>query len=203
MDEQASEPTPEAPAKGKNIYQRLTAARLDFHKTEIKKSGWNSFSNYAYFELGDFVLPILTIFKKHGLFSHVTFSKDVATLTIVNMENPAEMLVFESPMGGAALKGTHEIQQIGAVETYQRRYLYVMAMDIVEHDAFDSGEMSDKEKKAEAARDPMKELRACTDLDSLMTTFGHWYRSTKGDKQKEVRAEYDKLKLNFDQPAGA
>lgn len=40
-------------------------------------------------------------------------------------------------MGSAALKGVHEVQNIGAVETYQRRYLWVAALEIVEHDALD------------------------------------------------------------------
>jgi hypothetical protein len=41
-------------------------------------------------------------------------------------------------MGSAALKGCHEVQNIGAVETYQRRYLWVTAMEIVEHDVLDA-----------------------------------------------------------------
>jgi hypothetical protein len=41
-------------------------------------------------------------------------------------------------MGSAALKGCHEVQNIGAVETYQRRYLWVAALEIVEHDALDA-----------------------------------------------------------------
>jgi hypothetical protein len=41
-------------------------------------------------------------------------------------------------MGSASLKGCHEVQNIGAVETYQRRYLYTTAMAIVESDALDA-----------------------------------------------------------------
>jgi hypothetical protein len=41
-------------------------------------------------------------------------------------------------MGSAALKGCHEVQNVGAVETYQRRYLWVTAMEIVEHDVLDA-----------------------------------------------------------------
>jgi hypothetical protein len=41
-------------------------------------------------------------------------------------------------MGSAQLKGCHEVQNIGAVETYQRRYLWVAALEIVEHDALDA-----------------------------------------------------------------
>jgi hypothetical protein len=41
-------------------------------------------------------------------------------------------------MADANLKGCHPIQNLGAVETYTRRYLWVTAMEIVEHDALDS-----------------------------------------------------------------
>jgi hypothetical protein len=48
------------------------------------------------------------------------------------------VIVIASPMAGAELKGAHPIQNLGAVETYQRRYLWMTAMEIVEHDAIDS-----------------------------------------------------------------
>jgi len=47
-------------------------------------------------------------------------------------------LQITSPMAEANLKGAHPIQNLGAVETYTRRYLWVTAMEIVEHDALDS-----------------------------------------------------------------
>jgi hypothetical protein len=43
-------------------------------------------------------------------------------------------------MAEANLKGTHPIQNLGAVETYQRRYLWMTAMEIVEHDILDASE---------------------------------------------------------------
>jgi hypothetical protein len=45
---------------------------------------------------------------------------------------------INSPMSSAALKGCHEVQNLGAVQTYLRRYLWVTAMEIVEHDALDA-----------------------------------------------------------------
>ena len=98
----------------------------------------NKFAGYSYYELSDFLPVINTIFEKLKLCSIVSFSAEYATLTLVNMENPDETIVFTSPMASAALKGCHEIQNMGAVETYSRRYLYVTALEIVEHDALDS-----------------------------------------------------------------
>ena len=105
---------------------------------EIKKSGWNDYSKYAYFELGDFLLPSQQIFNELGLCGLISFSAETATLKIVDVDQPEQCIEFTSPMGSAALKGCHEVQNIGAVETYQRRYLYVTALEIVEHDALEA-----------------------------------------------------------------
>lgn len=104
----------------------------------MKKSGHNKFAGYQYFELGDFLTPIQQIFNEVGLCGVVSFSAETATLRIVDVDAPNEVIEFTSPMGSAALKGCHEVQNIGAVETYQRRYLYVTALEIVEHDALEA-----------------------------------------------------------------
>jgi hypothetical protein len=48
-------------------------------------------------------------------------------------------------MSEAALKGCHPVQNLGAVQTYIRRYLWVAALEIVEHDAVDSSPGKEKE----------------------------------------------------------
>ena len=103
----------------------------------LKKSGHNKFAGYSYFELGDFLPTINSIFYKVGLCGVVSFGKELASLTITDTEDGSE-IVLTSPMAEANLKGCHPIQNLGAVETYTRRYLWVSAMEIVEHDALDS-----------------------------------------------------------------
>jgi hypothetical protein len=127
-----------------NVYQKLNAARAKFHSIELKKSGHNKFAGYKYFEIGDFIIPALEIFKEHGLTGIISFGKETADLRIVNNEKPEEVIVIESPMSSAALKGAHEIQNLGAVQTYLRRYLWVAALEIVEHDAIDSAPAKEK-----------------------------------------------------------
>jgi hypothetical protein len=120
-----------------SVYSKLNQAREKFHSLELKKTGHNKFAGYNYFELGDFLIPALKVFREVGLCAYVSFDKEIATMTIVDMESNEKMEIT-SPMGSAALKGCHEVQNIGAVETYQRRYLWVAALEIVEHDALDA-----------------------------------------------------------------
>lgn len=120
-----------------SVFQKLNQAREKFHSLQLKKTGENKFAGYKYFELGDFLIPALQVFREAGLCAYVSFDKEIATMTIVDLES-AERMEIKSPMGSAALKGCHEVQNIGAVETYQRRYLWVAALEIVEHDALDA-----------------------------------------------------------------
>lgn len=127
-----------------NVYQKLNEARDIFHQAKLKKSGHNKFANYYYFELGDFVIPALEIFRSVGLTSVIRFGIDQAVMEIVNTDKPEEKIIITSPMSSAALKGCHEVQNLGAVQTYIRRYLWVAALEIVEHDALDGTVGSDK-----------------------------------------------------------
>jgi hypothetical protein len=129
-----------------NVYQKLNSARNQFHNTEIKKSGHNKFAGYKYFELGDFIEPALRIFDEVGLTSIISFGKESADMRIINNSKPEEMIVIESPMSEANLKGCHPVQNLGAVQTYIRRYLWVAALEIVEHDALDSSKPIENKK---------------------------------------------------------
>jgi hypothetical protein len=120
-----------------SVHKKLMAARISLQEAPLKKSGHNKFAGYSYFELGDFIPTITEIFYNIGLCGVVSFGKELASLTITDTEDGSE-IVLTSPMAEANLKGCHPIQNLGAVETYTRRYLWVSAMEIVEHDALDS-----------------------------------------------------------------
>lgn len=119
------------------VYKKLSDARIKLQGTELTKSGHNKFAGYKYFELGDFLPAVQSIFNEVGLVDAISFTEDLATMVVYDVEDGSSV-TFTSPMGSANLKGCHEVQNIGAVETYQRRYLYVTALSIVEHDALDA-----------------------------------------------------------------
>jgi len=119
------------------VHKKLMDARILLQQAPLKKSGHNKFAGYSYFELGDFLPTINQIFSRVGLCGVVSFDKELATLTITDTDDNSE-IKLTSPMAEANLKGCHPIQNLGAVETYTRRYLWVSAMEIVEHDALDS-----------------------------------------------------------------
>jgi hypothetical protein len=147
-------------------------ARAEFHKRELKKTGWNDFSKFYYLELSDFLIPALEIFHSLKLAALTSFTKDLATMTITDLEDGSSIQIT-SPFGSAALKACHEVQNIGAVETYQRRYLWVAALEIVEHDALDSS--AGAEKKAAQAEETKGRK-------PVPASFKYWNELSDGDK---------------------
>ena len=126
-----------------SIYRKLQEARIQLQRTKLSKSGKNKFAGYEYFELADFLPEIQEICLKVGLCGIVSFTPDTAYLTFHDIDavepNVAtSFTTFTSPMSSAQLKGCHEVQNLGAVQTYLRRYLWTMAFEICEHDSLDA-----------------------------------------------------------------
>jgi hypothetical protein len=123
-----------------NIYEKLQTIRCELQELGLKKSGKNAFAGYDYYELGDFIPHVNNLMKKHKVTSVLNYDAEKATLEIINCEQPEERIVFTSPMARAVLKGCHDVQNLGASETYISRYLHQMAFSIVESDVVDASE---------------------------------------------------------------
>ena len=130
-----------------SVHKKLMQARVKLLSVDMKKSGQNKFAGYSYFELGDFIPHVQTIFNELGLCGVVSFDSTYASLTITDVED-GTVIVVTSPMADANLKGAHPIQNLGAVLSYQRRYLWMAAMELVEGDAIDSAPPVEASKPA-------------------------------------------------------
>jgi len=122
-----------------NAHQKLSNARVKLQKSEIKKSGKNKHLGFEYFELADFLPTINEINLELGIVTSFSISETLATLTVFNAEKPEETIVFTSPVAHAKLQGNASpIQELGSQHTYMRRYLYLMAYEIIENDSLDA-----------------------------------------------------------------
>lgn len=134
-----------------NIYSKLMKVRTEFHKLELKKTGHNKFANFKYYELADFLIPATKLLNDNGLCPMISFNNEMAIMTVVNCDNTEETITFTSPMRELQLKGTNEIQNLGGIQTYLTRYLYIQLLNIVEADEFDatSGKDNDENKSSQ------------------------------------------------------
>lgn len=164
-----------------NVYEKLAKARVMFQANNPKMSGKNTYAGYTYFELSD-ILPVINkIGAEIGFVCEVSFS-DVAELVFRNTEKPEESIRFVSPMSTATLKGCHEVQNLGAVQTYIKRYLYQNAFEIVESDALNAGTKEEKKPvQDKPAQDDIaeKEKAFIAEFESMQKELNE-YLNTKG-----------------------
>ena len=143
--------------------------------TKLNKSGKNKFAGYDYFELADFIPAIQTIFEDVGLCGVITYTDTTAMLTIYNTEGDGTV-EFSSPMSTAELKGCHPVQNMGAVQTYLRRYLWTTALEIVEHDALDAttGSVEVKPKESQKPASEIKSAKKPDPKEEIKGQDGPW-----------------------------
>jgi hypothetical protein len=156
-----------------SVYKKLQKARVLLNASSIKKSGKNKFAGYEYFELGDFIPTINEIFDDVGLCGVVNFGEQ-ATLTIYDADGDGQV-TFSSPLVFAENAKGQAIQSLGSTHTYLRRYLWLMAMEITEHDSIDSLPQQDKPKPIAVEVKAVEVAKVDDDLEPLaevLITFG-------------------------------
>lgn len=133
------------------IYQKIAKARVDLSALKLTKTGTNKFAGYDYFELSDILPSCLRICNEVGITPIISFEGEYATMTVYDCES-GESIQLKSPLAEATLKGCHPIQNIGAIETYSRRYLWFSLFEISEPDQLDSTTKEDKPAQSEPKR---------------------------------------------------
>ena len=124
------------------VFAKLAQARVKFLEKGAKKSGKNMHLEFLYFELEDIVPTATRIFQEVGLLGIVNISKDVASMLVYdtdNMDTPP--IIFTVPfremdpiISNSGKVVTNAMQALGMSVTYLRRYLWMLALDVVEAD---------------------------------------------------------------------
>ena len=117
------------------LYKKLQHARLELQNKKLKKTGYNPFQKFNYFELGDFLPYVNKIFSDLQLADHINIYRDkaIAECLIIDTET-GEEVAFYTPIQEQLAKQ----QDIGAVITYARRYAYNVVLNISENDILDA-----------------------------------------------------------------
>lgn len=134
----------------KNVFAKLIEARKRFQETAVKKSGVNRYAEFKYFTLEDIVPAKTQIFNDLGLVDVVTFESDRAYLDLYSVSDLSDPIRFASPTAPDESLIKNPIQKVGAIETYVRRYLYMLMLDIIETDVIE--ETTDKDEAPAPAK---------------------------------------------------
>lgn len=139
----------ETERKALNIYAKINEARKRFLDAGIKKTGVNRYAEYKYFTLDEIIPTKQAIFKELGLADIISFTNETATLRVYNVDEPSEYIDFMSQLAADESMIKNPIQKVGAIQTYVRRYLYLLALDIIESDGIEetNGKPIDEDNK--------------------------------------------------------
>jgi hypothetical protein len=137
------------------IYPKLGKIKVELQEVGIKKTGK---SKYTYYELSDFLPTVNALLAKHDLCDNFSIRDGYATLRIyddvhdhvefsipfIDYDTPVHyakdgkgMIVRDKDGEPVMQKSMQDIQNLGALNTYYKRYLYLNAFGIVEGEVFD------------------------------------------------------------------
>ena len=147
----------------RTINERIISIRVKLQNSKLKKSGKNKFAGFEYFELSDFLPRLNELMLEEGINDLFTIEDDEAKLTLLRGEEEQTYKMpfvrFNVPVNKSGQPSMQEIQYIGALITYCKRYLYQNAFGICECEVIDSMD-NNEVKETKKATTEKKEVKA-------------------------------------------
>ena len=175
----------------KNLNESIIEIRVKLQNAKLKKSGKNKFAGFDYFELADFLPKLNELMLEEKINDRFYIKDGYAILEIQKGNEIATyqmpFVLFETPLtfkkdkNGNFLKDKNgeyiqvasmqDIQYLGALNTYYKRYLYINAFGITDGEIIDSMNNDDlqQDKASEAQIEYIKKL--VEDIPSLLTYY--------------------------------
>jgi hypothetical protein len=186
----------------KTLLEKINQIKLGLSQADLKQTGKNTHYNWGYTELNDFLPQLIKLMSETRVLSKFDFPAvegEPVKLTIFDIDS-SDKLEYTSPMSTADLKGAHKVQNLGAVQTYLRRYMYMFAFDVVARDVLD--QTMDKKQTPHQAKkvdieEAFKILRSCSSIEDLKTSFELLKKQFTGGELDELIAVKDEIKIKY------
>lgn len=189
--------------KEKNLNESIIEIRCELQAKNLKKSGKNKFAGFDYFELADFLPTLNELMRKYKVNDIFTIKDGIASLTLVlgdeKQEYTMPFVMFDTPVNAKydnntkqykQVKSMQDIQYLGALNTYYKRYLYLNAFGITDGEIIDSMDNSDLEEI-----NHRKELiNYCNDNNLNMNEIAVQYKLNGKSKDSEFKKVLEELK---------
>ena len=162
----------------KSLNDSIISIRVKLQNAKLKKTGNNSFAGFDYFELSDFLPKLNELMLEEGVNDLFTIETDlnetmVAKLTLIKGDETQDyrmpFKIFDTPLTfkkdkkGEYMKdregnyiqvpSMQDIQYLGALNTYYKRYLYLNAFGITDGDVIDAMDNTNIENRRKSKSD--------------------------------------------------
>ena len=135
----------------KTLNQSIISIRVALQNAKLKKSGKNKFAGFDYFELSDFLPKLNELMLEEDVNDRYYIKDGYAVLELIKgeemntytmpfvlFETPANIKVDKDTGEAREIKTMQDIQYLGALNTYYKRYLYLNAFGITDGEVIDS-----------------------------------------------------------------
>lgn len=200
--------------KEKNLNESIIEIRCELQAKNLKKSGKNKFAGFDYFELSDFLPTLNELMRKYKVNDIFTIKDGIASLTLILGEEKQEytmpFVIFDTPLtfkkdkNGNYVKDKNgdyvqvpsmqDIQYLGALNTYYKRYLYLNAFGITDGEIIDSMDNSNLEE----INYRQELINYCNNNDLNMNEIAVQYKLNGKSKNQEFKKVLEELKKEED-----
>ena len=142
--------------KTKKLNESIISIRVKLQNSNLKKSGKNKFAGFEYFELSDFLPRVNELMLEENVNDRFYIKDEYAYLELIKGDEKQEYTMpferFETPVNIKSdpktketreVKSMQDIQYLGALNTYYKRYLYLNAFGITDGEVIDSMDNED------------------------------------------------------------
>lgn len=126
----------------KELNKSIIKIRVELQNAKLKKSGRNKFAGFEYFELADFLPKLNELMLEEEMNDRFYVQDGYAVLELIKGEEIQTYTIpfnqFDVPVNKQGQPSMQEIQYLGALNTYYKRYLYLNAFGITDGEVIDS-----------------------------------------------------------------
>jgi len=161
-----------------SLNKAIIQIRVALQNRKLRKSGKNKFAGFEYFELGDFLPTLNELMLKNEVNDSFSISTEYAELTLIKDEERQTYTIpftqFHTPTNKQGTPSMQDVQYLGALLTYYKRYLYMNAFGITDGEVVDAMEMP---TQSIITQDQVLQIQGLiTSTGTDQTTFLQYYK---------------------------
>lgn len=183
----------------KKLNDSIISIRNKLQSTNIKKSGHNKFAGFEYFELADFLPTLNNLMLEENVNDIFTIENLEAKLILIKGDEKQEykmpFVIFETPLNKNGQKSMQDIQYLGALNTYYKRYLYLNAFGITDGEVIDSMDNS-KLNITDKLNELKEQIKKYPSALEIVKKHGKKLSDCTEDELKEIVKELESEKNN-------
>ena len=182
------------------LNEKIIKIKKKLYSEKIEKTGKNTFQNFSFFELKDFLPRLIELMDEEEINDLFTIENNEAILILNYKEEKntykIPFILFDTPLNKLGKESMQPIQYLGALNTYYKRYLYLNAFSISENDVIDNMNKDDLKTKDIPTQNKGTNPKKEDDKGFDRTKTIEWLNEKYSSNDEEFKA-YLKAKLKY------